>query len=83
MGDPIDVKAFREWWRSPDGKPFKDELQNMFADAVGDMRKALRSQKFYEAYGHEVEATLMEDVLQLPDGLIQDQTREKEERKLQ
>ena len=79
MADPFDVKELKDWWNHPDGKPVRDELKNMFAAAIGDMRKSLRAQKFYEAFGHEVEATLLEDVLQLADGLAQDQVQEKQE----
>lgn len=83
-GENFDAKALRDWWRDPDGKPFRDELRNLFAAAMSDMRKALRAEKHSQAYGHEVEATVYEDIMQLADGLIQDQVaKEKdEERKI-
>ena len=70
--DPFDSRALRDWWKNADGKPFRDEMRNQFSAAISDLRKDVLNQKFYEAYGHAVEARTYEDVLQMVDGLIQD-----------
>ena len=77
--EEFDPKELRDWWRDPRGKPYRDALSALFPAAISDMRKAVASELFHRASGHAAEATVVEDAINLVDGLIQDQKREKEE----
>ena len=73
MVDPFSPDDLIQWKKDSRGEPFWAELREMFANRVSGLRAAVRSGNHHEAALRSGELDLIEEVLQLPDVIIQEQ----------
>lgn len=84
MSDKISPDDLISWKKDQRGEPFWAELRDMFASRVSGLRIAVRANNAHDAAMRAAELDLIEEVLQLPEVMIQEQKaaeadKEKEE----
>lgn len=80
MADEFSPDELIEWWKDPRGAPFKQELQEMFANRVSGLRSAGRLGDKVLSAMRAAELDTIEEVLQLPDVIIQEQMKSDEDK---
>ena len=70
--DQVSPDAFIAWQKDPNGTEFWQEIREMFAKRASALRNAVREGNVHQAAIHSSAMDVLEEVLQLPDVLIQE-----------
>ncbi len=79
----INIEELREWKGSPAGGVFWEAIKDRYSHAISQLRNAVRKGDWNQASYHLSQADAAEEILQLPDALIEEQREDnkKEEAK--
>jgi hypothetical protein len=81
MAPEFSPEDLRQWQKDPKGAVFWESIRGMFADGVTNLRRAAAKGDPIESARYASHAETLEEVLNLPDLIIQQHARERAETK--
>ena len=81
MAEKFSPDDLIQWKKDPRGEPFWEELRERFANRISGLRSAVRLGDNHTSAIHSGAIDLIEEVLQLPDVIIQEQKSAEEDKR--
>lgn len=78
LTEEFDAESLRAWQKDPRGQIFWEKCREMFTDAVSQIRHYSRNGDVGNTSYHSGWSDCIEEVIQLPDLIIQEQKSNKE-----
>ncbi len=81
VNNEFSAEDLRDWQKDNRGEPFWEELRDMFANRISGLRTTSKKGESVNSAFLAGEIAMIEEVLQLPDVIIQEDILAKEDKK--